>query len=435
VLHAVGRVKGELGWHPANSEDPDGYAGTEAVRDDAGIALRSSPPALALRARRNRSDAGAPPWRAERVPFVALEREHALLAEELRAAFEGVTARSAFILGEEVERFEREFAAFCSVRHCVGVASGTAALTIALIAAGIGPGDEVIVPAHTFVASALAVAHAGAKVVFCDVEPDTGLIDVAAAAAVVGPDTAAIMPVHLYGQACRMDAISELARRHGLMVIEDAAQAHGATFRGRPAGGLGDAAAFSFYPSKNLGALGDGGAICTNDDSIAERARKLRNVGQQRKGEHVELGFNERLDGLQAAFLRVKLQHLGAGNDARRGHALRYRASLREEHLLVEREETPSVYHVFPILVANRDETVAALERAGVATGVHYARAASDHPLWRGRIKDDAPLDTARYWAAHELSLPMFPSLAEHEVERVLHVCSALGLTDPGSAA
>jgi dTDP-3-amino-3,4,6-trideoxy-alpha-D-glucose transaminase len=361
------------------------------------------------------------------VPFVALERQHAALSDELHAAFDRVVRRSAFILGEEVERFEFEFAEFCSVRHCIGVASGTAALTIALIAAGIGPGDEVIVPGHTFIASALAVVHAGATVVFCDVERDTGLIDLDAAAAVTGPDTAAIIPVHLYGQACDMDAVRALADKHHLVVIEDAAQAHGAAYRGRRVGGLGNAAAFSFYPSKNLGALGDGGAICTDDTDLAERARSLRNIGQRRKGEHIELGFNERLDGLQAAVLRVKLPHLAAGNRARRRHAALYREALADELLLAERPETPCVYHLFPILVGDRDETAAALADQGIATGVHYDRGASDHPLWHGRRRPQADLEVARHWAAHELSLPMFPELEDHEIQRVLSACAGLG--------
>jgi dTDP-3-amino-3,4,6-trideoxy-alpha-D-glucose transaminase len=409
--------------------------GVAGIRDDSLAADRRNRATLAPRVSRawRAARVGAATLTTEGVPFVALERDHAALAAELRAAFDRVASRSAFILGEEVELFESEFAEFCSVRHCVGVASGTAALTVALIAAGIGPGDEVIVPAHTFIASALAVVHVGARVVFCDVERDTGLIDVAAAASVVGPNTAAIMPVHLYGQACRMDAVAQLAERHGLLVIEDAAQAHGAGFQGRPVGGLGNAGAFSFYPSKNLGALGDGGAICTNDDAVAERARRLRNVGQRRKGEHVEAGFNERLDGLQAALLRVKLPHLEAGNRARRKHAEMYRSSLRDAHVLSERPETPCVYHLFPILVQDRDETAAALEHAGVATGVHYKCAASDHPLWQGRPPADAQLEMARHWSAHELSLPMFPKLQEREVQYVLHICSALGLTKSGS--
>jgi dTDP-4-amino-4,6-dideoxygalactose transaminase len=369
----------------------------------------------------------APAPQQAMVPLVALERQHEALAPELSAAFDRVAQQSSFILGEEVERFESEFAEFCSVRHCVGVASGTAALTIALIAAGIGPGDEVIVPAHTFISSALAVVHAGATVVFCDVERDTGLIDVEAAADAVSSKTAAILPVHLYGQACNMDAVRALAQRHALLIVEDAAQAHGATYRGRPVGGLGSAAAFSFYPSKNLGALGDGGAICTDDPDLAEQARRLRHLGQRRKGEHVRIGFNERLDGLQAALLRVKLPHLAAGNRARRRHAARYRGALAEDVLLGERADSPCVYHVFPIVVRDRDQTAAALAHAGIATGVHYDCAASDHPLWRGSVKARSSLDVARHWAAHELSLPMFPELEENELARVIEACVGLG--------
>src|SRR4051812_3031105 len=275
---------------------------------------------------------------ADPVPFVALGREHAVIADELRSAFDRVVGASAFILGEEVERFEEAWASTCGTAHCVGMASGTAALTVLLRAAGIGRGDEVIVPAHTFIATVLAVIHAGAAPVLCDVERATGLIDADAAAAAVGPRTAAIVPVHLYGQLCDMRALTTLATRHGLALAEDAAQAHGAAFEGSPAGGFGAGAAYSFYPSKNLGALGDGGAICTNDGELAEGARRLRNLGQKTKGEHVAVGVNERLDGLQAAFLRVKLRRLRAANDKRRAHAARYRDALGGHvELLAER--------------------------------------------------------------------------------------------------
>jgi dTDP-4-amino-4,6-dideoxygalactose transaminase len=364
------------------------------------------------------------------VPFQDLSRAHAPLAADLREAFDRVAASSGFILGEEVERFESEFASFCGVAHCVGVASGTAALTLSLIAAGIGPGDEVIVPGHTFIASALGVAHAGATVVFCDVEDGTGLIDPMAAAAAITQRTAAIVAVHLYGQAADMAALDELAHRRGLMLLEDAAQAHGATCGGRRVGSLGDAAAFSFYPSKNLGALGDGGAICTDDGDLAERVRRLRNVGQRRKGEHLALGFNERLDGLQAAFLRVKLRHLPSWNERRRSNALAYREGLAQQLLLHERPNTPCVYHLFPIRVDDRDAAIAELARAGIATGVHYTPAASDHPAWRGRaVAGVDKLDAARRWAAHELSLPMFPELDRIELEHVVSSCQHFNYT------
>ncbi len=306
------------------------------------------------------------------VPFVGLARQHAALSTELSAAFERVVRTDAFILGGEVAAFEREFADYSRVDECVGVASGTAALTLALVAAGIGPGDEVVVPAHTFIASALGVLHAGATPVFCDVQQDTGLIDAASAEAVVGPRTAAIVAVHLYGQACDMAAINELARKHGLFVLEDAAQAHGAECDGERVGSLGDAAAFSFYPSKNLGALGDGGAVCSGDAQLAERVRELRHLGQRGKGEHVLVGYNERLDGLQAALLRVKLPHLDKWNAARQAYAARLREALpRELVLLAERPGSPCVYHLFPVRHPERDRLAELLRGEGLQVGLH----------------------------------------------------------------
>lgn len=367
------------------------------------------------------------PITTARVPFVALERQHGALRRELTAAFERVTRRSTFVLGEEVERFEHEFAAACGVGRCVGVGSGTAALTLAMEAARIGPGDEVIVPAHTFIASVLAVLHAGATPVFCDVEPGTGLIDPTSAAAVVTERTAAVMAVHLYGQACEMDTLGELARHRGLLIVEDAAQAHGAGYRGRCVGSLGGVAAFSFYPSKNLGALGDAGAICTDDPEIARRARQLRHLGQRRKHEHVKVGYNERLDGLQAAFLRAKLPHLDDFNRARRACAELYRDGLRAVRLLVERDHTPSVNHVFPIRIARRDVACAHLAARGIETAIHYPTAAHRHPAWEGVLgRPPIDLPAASAWAREELSLPMFPELREQEIEWVLDACSDL---------
>ena len=350
-------------------------------------------------------------------PLVDLARSHARIGEELRAAFERVLGASAFILGEEVERFEAEFAAYCGVRHCVGVASGTAALALMLKAAGIGAGDQVIVPAHTFIATALAVRHAAAQPVLVDVEPASGLIDPNAAAAAIGPRTVAIIAVHLYGQPCAMEPLRMLARRHSLLLLEDAAQAHGASYRGVRAGALGDAAAFSFYPSKNLGALGDGGAICTDDDGLARTARRLRDLGRDGGSDHLLAGYNERLDGLQAALLRVKLAHLDAWNAERRALAASYRRLLDGHvQLLGEVEEASCVYHIFPIRLTGRDGLAAALRAAGIATGVHYPRALVDQPILR---KFTAAAPVARDWAARELSLPIFPAMRECEVAAV----------------
>src|SRR3954451_7649699 len=348
---------------------------------------------------------------SEQIPFVDLARQHAPIAADLHAAFERVLRASSYILGEEAARFEEEFGAYCGVRHCVGVASGTAALTIAALAAGIRPGDEVIVPAHTFIASALGLSHAGAVPVFCDVDPGTGLIDPAAAESAVTGRTAAILAVHLYGQMCDMDALTAVARRHGLVVLEDAAQAHGARYRDGRAGSFGAATAFSFYPSKNLGALGDGGAVCTNDERVAEQARRWRNLGQLGKGDHAVLGYNERLDGLQAAFLRAKLPHLDGWNEARQARAAEYRGLLNGAvQLLEEGAESPSIFHLCPIRSDDRDGLAARLDAAGVATGGHYSPEVPAQPPYASPAAGDEFPESAA-WAREELSLPMFESL------------------------
>jgi dTDP-4-amino-4,6-dideoxygalactose transaminase len=354
------------------------------------------------------------------VPITDLARQHDPLAAEFREAFDRVVGASAFILGAEVERFERMFAEYCSAEHCVGVGSGTAALSIMLQASGVGRGDEVLVPAHTFIASALAVQHAGAKPVCVDVEPGSGLIDPDAVRAAIGPSTAAILAVHLYGQSCAMDPLRDLASVHGLALFEDAAQAHGATYRGRRVGALGSAAAFSFYPSKNLGALGDGGAICTNDAELAATARRLRDLGRGEDSAHELAGYNERLDGLQAALLAVKLPHVDGWNAKRREAAAVYREGLPEHvRLLDETAATPGTYHLFPIRVTGRDELRRELAAVGVATGVHYPVAVPDQPPLRG-MADGAAAPVARGWAADELSLPIFPGMTEDELALVI---------------
>jgi dTDP-4-amino-4,6-dideoxygalactose transaminase len=352
------------------------------------------------------------------VPFMDLRRQHDPLADDLRAAFERVLGASSFILGEEVETFETEFAEYCGTDYCVGVNSGTAALGIMLRASGIGPGDEVIVPAHTFIATALAVVHAGAEPVCVEVERGTGLIDPAAITAAIGPRTAAILPVHLYGQVCQMDAIAEIAGRCGLAVFEDAAQAHGATFAGRRAGGFGRAAAFSFYPSKNLGALGDGGAICTDDRALATEARRYSDLGRAESGAHIVAGFNERLDGLQAALLRVKLPHLERWNEARRELAAGYDEALADGiDVLEQHPNSPCIYHLYPVRVADRERLGIDLKARGVASGVHYPVAVPDQPALAQLAGADTPI--ARDWAAREISLPIFPEMTAGERDDV----------------
>jgi dTDP-4-amino-4,6-dideoxygalactose transaminase len=360
------------------------------------------------------------------VRFVALERLHSQIEEELSGAFARLLRSSAFTLGAEVEEFEARFASYCGAEHCVGVSSGTAALTLMLRAYGIGPGDEVIVPAHTFIASALGVAHVGATPVLCDVDDGTGLIDPEAARAAITSRTAAILPVHLYGQACDMDAIDAVARAHGLLVLEDAAQAVGATYRGRRVGSLGAAAGFSFYPGKNLGALGDGGAICTDDELIAQRLRQLRNLGQRAKGEHVELGYNERLDGLQAALLTVKLRYLDRWTAARRERAAACRERLGSTvTMLEERPESPCVYHLFATRFEHRDEVAEVLSEHGIETGIHYSQAVHQHIAWTDHPLRHGSLPVAEAWAAQELSLPMHPNLTPPEIERVADALDA----------
>jgi dTDP-4-amino-4,6-dideoxygalactose transaminase len=360
----------------------------------------------------------------EPVRFAALDLQHEPIRQELRRAFDRVLASSAFTLGAEVEEFETRFARYCDAAHCVGVSSGTAALTLMLRAYSIGPGDEVVVPAHTFIASALAIIHAGARPVLCDVLPDTGLIDPAAARAVIGPRTAAILAVHLYGQVCDMHALQDITRPRGILLLEDAAQAAGARYRGRRAGSLGAAAAFSFYPGKNLGALGDGGAICTGDALLAARLRRLRNIGQRTKGEHVELGYNERLDGLQAALLSVKLVYLDEWNAARRRHAECYGRLLRPTvRLLAEHPESPCTYHVFAARFRDRDHVARVLRAAGVETGRHYSRPVHGHAVLAELPHGELPV--AEAWASEELSLPMYPHLTPAEIERV---AGAIGL-------
>lgn len=359
------------------------------------------------------------PVRVGATPFVDLARAHAPIEGELRAAVETVIARGDFILGNAVDRFEEEFSAYVGARHAVGVNSGTAALTIALRATGIEPGDEVIVPANTYVASALAVVHAGATPIFCDVDDLHGLIDLGSAAAVAGERTAAVMPVHLYGQACDMGAVAEFAERRGLAVIEDAAQAHGAAWDGRRAGSFGLAAGFSFYPSKNLGAFGDGGAVLTSDDSVAERAKRLRNLGQLGKGDHRAAGFNERLDTLQAAVLRVKLHHLDVWNESRDRAARRYRERLpAEARGLPTRPAATDVHHLLPVRIANRDHVATRLKGLKVGVGVHYSPAAHMQPPFAGEARR-VELRNAEHWAAEELSLPMFAGLRATEIDFV----------------
>ncbi len=359
------------------------------------------------------------------VPFVDLARLHDPIAAQLQTAIARVLERGDFVLGRELERFEAAFATAVGCAHCVGVGSGTAALHLATLALELEPGAEVIVPAHTHISSALGPLHAGVTPVFCDVDRDSGLIDLDSAAQVLGPHTAAILAVDLYGQACDAEAVAAFASRHGLALIEDAAQAQGARWGERPCGSLGDVAAFSFYPSKPLGALGDGGAITTDDPALADRARTLRDLGQPpgHKGEHERAGFSDRLDTIQAAVLSVKLEGLEQANDSCRAAAARYREHLPGAAIpLTERPAGHDVHHLFPVRLADRNAAAVALADRRIGTGLHYSPALHRQPPFAGS-RPRTSLGRAERWAAEELSLPMFAGITGDEVDAV---CEAL---------
>ena len=347
-------------------------------------------------------------------------RQHGALRAELISAAERVLTSCRFILGPEVASLESELAALCGTRHGIGVNSGTDALVLALKAVGVGAGDEVITPAFSFVASASAVVMVHALPVFVDIDPITYNLDPALVARAVTTRTRAIVAVHLYGQPAAMDAITDLARARGLAVIEDAAQAVGAAYAGRPAGSWGDAACLSFYPTKNLAACGDGGMVLTARDDVAEAVRRLRDHGSSRKYEHVELGYSSRLDELQAAFLRVKLRHLRLWNDRRRDIGARYRELLQGAPLALAQERAPAhhIYHQFTVRTPKRDALVAALADAGVGTAVHYPIPVPAQPLFAVPDIDRAFPNAARA-AAEVLSLPCFPELLDAEVRDV----------------
>jgi dTDP-4-amino-4,6-dideoxygalactose transaminase len=359
------------------------------------------------------------------VPFLDLKGINLRFKDEMHAALERVLQSGWFILGKEVEAFEKEFAAYCGVKHCVGLGNGLEALHLVLRAWNIGPGDEVIVPSNTYIATWLAVTYAGATPVPVEPDPATHNLDPARLAAAITPRTRAILPVHLYGHAADMDAIMAIAAEHGLKVLEDAAQAHGALCRGRKAGGLGHAAGFSFYPGKNLGALGDAGAVTTNDDALADKVRMLRNYGSKVKYHNEEKGFNSRLDELQAAFLRVRLKALDADNASRREIAAAYLSGLAGADLVLP--EAPPwadpVWHLFVVRTKSRDAMQKRLKDAGVDTLIHYPVPPHHQPAYREMNGLSLPL--AERLAAEVLSLPLTPHMPREDVEKVIIACRA----------
>lgn len=354
------------------------------------------------------------------IDFLNLQRINAPHEAAIHQAMTRVLASGWYVLGEEGKAFEAEFARYCEVPHCVGVGNGLDALHLILRGYGIGPGDEVIVPANTFVATWLAVTHAGATPVPADPSPATHNIDVAQVRARITARTKAIIAVHLYGQPADMGPIVALAREHGLKVIEDAAQAHGARYRGQRTGSLGDAAAFSFYPGKNLGALGDGGAVTTRDEALAQRIRELRNYGARVKYQHDHIGVNSRLDELQAAILRAKLPHLDADNQRRRAVAQRYLNGLANSPLGLPQviPEAEPVWHLMVVTTPHRDALQADLHDLGVATLVHYPKACHLQQAYAGSTWPALPHATRL--AQQVLSLPMAPYLRDDEVDAVI---------------
>ncbi|WP_332749606.1 DegT/DnrJ/EryC1/StrS family aminotransferase [Hydrogenophaga sp.] len=359
------------------------------------------------------------------IPFLDLSAMHDSMRPALDAAYQRVMGSSSFILGKEVEQFESEFAQYCETRHAIGVANGLDALFLVLKAMEIGDGDEVIVPSNTYIATWLAVSYAGATPVPVEPDPLTFNLDASRIEAAITPRTRAIMPVHLYGQPADMDAINTLAAKHGLKVLEDAAQAHGARYKGRRVGGLGDAAGFSFYPGKNLGALGDGGAITTNDDALAARLRVLRNYGSERKYHNELKGFNSRLDELQAAFLREKLHLLDGWNVQRRRIADQYRVALEGCGLGVPHVPgwAEPVWHLFVVRSARRDVLATTLAKRGIGTVIHYPVAPHRQPAYAELNLGADSLPIAEAIHDEVLSLPIWPQMTAVQVETVIAAC------------
>jgi len=369
------------------------------------------------------------------IPFVDLRAQYLDIKSEVDAAIQGVLDSCQFTLGPEVEAFEEEFAAFCGRRYGVGVNTGTSALHLSLLAAGIGPGDEVITSPFTFVATVAAIHYTGARPVFVDIDPQAYTLDPAGLEAAITPRTRAVIPVHLYGQPADMTPILEIARRRRLVVVEDACQAHGAEDHGRRAGGMGEMGCFSFYPGKNLGAYGEGGMVVTDDTNLAHTLRMFRDWGAETKYHHVLKGYNYRLESLQAAVLRVKLRRLEAWTEARRQAARRYGELLEGGPIAapVERRDARHVYHVYAIRAERRSQLQAGLAARGVQTGVHYPFPVHRLPAYADLGHGPGDFPHAEVAAAQELSLPMYPELsgdAQARVVEALHDLTAPGRRD-----
>jgi len=353
------------------------------------------------------------------VPYFDLKMQYAALRGEFLEALDRVCKNSSFILGEEVAKFEEEFAAFCGTKHCVALNTGTSALHLALLASGVGPGDEVITTPNTFIATAEAISYTGAKPIFVDIDPATANIDPKLAEKAITPRTKAIIPVHLYGRPADLDAILAIGERHKLAVIEDACQAHGARYRGKRVGGFGKAAAFSFYPGKNLGAYGEGGALTTNDDEVAKFCRILRDHGQAKRYYHDYVGYNYRMDGFQGAVLRVKLKRLDAWTKRRREICALYRERLAGARLELPKDDpqNESVYHLFVVWVENRDAVRAELEKRGVGSAIHYPVPVHLQKAYANLGHKRGSFPHTERASDSVFSMPLFPEMTNEQAE------------------
>jgi dTDP-4-amino-4,6-dideoxygalactose transaminase len=353
------------------------------------------------------------------VPYFDLTAQYEQLRDEILAGLDRLCRSSSFILGEEVEQFERELADYCGAKHCVALNSGTSAVHLALLAAGVGPGDEVITTPSTFIATAEAVSYTGATPVFVDVLPETANIDPSLIEHAITKRTKAIMPVHLYGRPAELDPILAIAEQHGLPVIEDACQAVGATYRRRPVGSFGLASTFSFYPPKNLGAYGEGGALTTNDDRVAELARSLRAHGERTRYHHDAIGFNYRMDSFQGSILRIKLRHLDGWTARRQELAGLYRELLADTNveIPVDSADAESVYHLFVVWVDDRDAVRAALEERGVETAIHYPIPVHLQPAYASLGHAPGSFPHTERGFDRVLSLPLYPEMPDEHVE------------------
>lgn len=362
------------------------------------------------------------------VPFVDLKEQYKSIKEEMDVAIQRVLDSTAFVLGDEVEAFESAFAEYTGAKFCVGLNSGTAAVQLAVSACGISTGHEVIVPANTFFATAEGISTAGATPVFVDADPVSYGIDVNKIESAITERTRAIMPVHLYGQSADLDPIFEIASRHNLDVIEDAAQAHGSEYKGKRVGAQGRAGCFSFYPAKNLGAYGEAGAVITNDENVALRIRLLRDHGSLRKYHHDIIGYNFRMEGMQGAVLGVKLKHLDNWNSMRRAHAAGYNELLKDSELLLPREMDYArhVYHLYVVQTGDRDALQQALNKAGVQTGIHYPIPIHLQSAYASLGHKQGDFPESERQARRVLSLPMFAELTYEQIEKVAE--SILGI-------